>query len=388
MRSVYLDNNSTTPVLPGVFKAMEPYLVERFGNPSAIYERGRSALAAVKTARASVARLLDCQPAEVIFTSGGTEGDNLAIRGLAAAGDHLITSVIEHSAVTQSFRALQRAGCDVTLLPVNSKGQVDPADVRRALRPSTKLISIMLANNETGVLQPVEEIGKIAIDAGVHFHIDAVQGAGKVPISVQRFGCDLLTISGHKMHAPQGIGALFVRRGVPLKSLLLGGRQENGHRAGTENVPGIVALGAAAEIAMTGLLDGSIDKVRRLRDQLEQGITTAIPETGVNGRGAPRVANTANIYFDHIGGDSLVLALDAEGVEASRGAACHSAEQEPSSVLMAMGIGGERSRSSLRFSLGKQNSESDIDAALSVLPQAVAALRERAPFYRKNLRPA
>jgi cysteine desulfurase len=380
MCTVYLDNNATTPVLPEVFEAMAPWFLQHFGNPSSIHGCGREALAALKQARESVARLLGCRATEIVFTSGGTEGDNMAVFGTVSPGDHIITSSIEHSAITQSCLAMQRLGCETTRVPVSEAGQVDPTDVRRALQKNTTLISVMLANNETGVIQPVEEIGKLAREAGVQFHTDAVQAAGKVPISVDRIGCDLLSISGHKIHAPKGIGALYVRRGIRFRPLLFGGRQENGRRPGTENMPGIVGLGRACEIALAGLSDGSVDHIGAWRDRLEAGVVAAVPRTGINGNRSPRVLNTTNIYFDGVGGDALVLALDEQGIAVSRGSACHSGEAEPSNVLMAMGLSGERARSSLRFSLGKRNAERDIDRLLAVLPQAVERLRHASPF--------
>jgi cysteine desulfurase len=385
MRMAYMDNNATTPVLPEVFEAMAPCFMEHFGNPSSIHGCGRDALAALKKSRESVARLLGCRATEIVFTSGGTEGDNMAIFGLVSAGDHIITSTIEHSAVTQACLSLQRIGCETTRVSVSHGGQVDPEDVRRALRKNTKLISIMLANNETGVIQPVEEIGKVAAEADVWFHTDAVQGAGKVPIDVEGIGCDLLTISGHKIHAPKGIGALYIRRGTQLRPLLYGGRQEKGRRPGTENMPGIVGLGRACEIALAGLGDGSIDRIAAWRDRLENGVVSAVYGTGISGSCSPRVPNTTNIYFDGVGGNALVLALDEKGIAVSRGAACHSGEAEPSSVLMAMGVSGERSRSSLRFSLGKQTTEDDIGCLLAVLPETVNRLRQAGALGRPEL---
>src|SRR5579864_6092180 len=272
MHRVYLDNNATTPVLPEVQEAMRPYFGERFGNASSIHHHGQETRAAVEGARESVAALLGCRPSEVVFTSGGTESDNLAIAGLAAPGDHVVTSSIEHHAVLFACKHLEDAGCEVTYLPVDGRSLVDPDDVRRALRPNTKLISIMMANNETGVLQPVEEIGKIAAEAGVYLHTDAVQAAGKVAIDVRRIGCHALSISGHKMHAPQGVGALYMRKGTRLKPLFYGGRHERSRRAGTENVPGIVALGKAAEIAKRAFDRGDQEKMSAMRDRLEQGI--------------------------------------------------------------------------------------------------------------------
>ena len=384
MPRIYLDNNATTPVLPEVLEAMRPYFGEHFGNASSIHHHGQETRAAVERARDSVASLLGCRPSEIVFTSGGTEGDNLAIAGLTGAGDHVITSSIEHHAVLLSCKHLDENGCEVTYVPVDGRGLVDPDDVRRALRPTTRLISIMMANNETGVLQPVEEIGKIAAEADVYFHTDAVQAAGKVPIDVKRIGCDALSISGHKMHAPQGVGALYVRKGTKLQPLFYGGRHERSRRAGTENVPGIVALGKAAELAMQGFERGDGKKMFALRDRLQQGILAQVEEAGVNGEGAPRVPNTSNIYFDHIDGESMVISLDLKGLAVSTGAACSSGAIEPSHVLVAMGLRADRARASLRFSLGKQSTTEDIDLVLALVPETVARLRELSPAYRST----
>ncbi|MBZ5683022.1 MAG: aminotransferase class V-fold PLP-dependent enzyme [Acidobacteriia bacterium] len=383
MRRVYLDNNATTPVLPEVQEAMRPYFGEHFGNASSIHHHGQETRAAVENARESVAKLLGCRESEVVFTSGGTESDNLAIAGLAAPGDHIITSSIEHHAVLHACKHLEENGCEVTCLPVDGRSLVDPDDVRRALRPNTKLISIMMANNETGVLQPVEEIGKIAAEADVYFHTDAVQAAGKVPIDVAKIGCDALSISGHKIHAPQGTGALYVRKGTHLQPLFYGGRHERSRRAGTENVPGIVGLGKAAELALQGFVRGDNQTMAALRDRLQQGILAQVDEAGVNGEGAPRVPNTANIYFDHIEGEALVIALDLKGLAVSTGAACSSGAIEPSHVLTAMGLRADRARASIRFSLGKQSTAEDIEFALALVPETVARLRELSPVYRK-----
>jgi cysteine desulfurase len=383
MRRIYLDNNATTPVLPEVLEAMRPYFGEHFGNASSIHHHGQETRAAVDRARDSVASLLGCRAAEVVFTSGGTEGDNLAIAGMTEAGDHVITSSIEHHAVLHACKHLEETGCDVTYVPVDGRGLVDPDDVRQALRPSTKLISIMMGNNETGVLQPVEKIGKIAAEADVCFHTDAVQAAGKVPIDVKRIGCDALSISGHKMHAPQGVGALFVRKGTRLQPLFYGGRHERSRRAGTENVPGIVALGKAAELAKQGFERGDDQKISTLRDRLEQGILAQVEEAGVNGDGTVRVPNTVNIYFDHIEGEAMVISLDLKGLAVSTGAACSSGAIEPSHVLLAMGLRADRARASVRFSLGKQNTAEDIDLALALVPETVARLRELSPAYGK-----
>ncbi|MGO9127686.1 MAG: cysteine desulfurase family protein [Terriglobales bacterium] len=383
MRRVYLDNNATTPVLPEVFEAMRPYFAERFGNASSIHHHGQETRAAVERARESVAALLGCRPSEIVFTSGGTEGDNLAIFGLARDGDHVISSTIEHHAVLNSCKRLEEAGCEVTYVPVDGRGLVDPNDVRRALRSNTKLISIMMANNETGVLQPIEELGGIAAEADAYFHSDGVQAAGKVPIDVQRINCDLLSISGHKMHAPQGVGALYVRKGTILQPMLYGGSHERSRRAGTENVPGIVALGKAAEIAKAALDRGDLTRTAALRDRLQEKILAEVEATGVNGEGAPRVPNTTNIHFDYIEGEALVIALDLKGLAVSTGAACSSGAIEPSHVLTAMGLPPHQARASLRFSLGKQNTPDDVEFALSLVPPTVARLRELSPVYNK-----
>jgi len=385
MRRIYLDNNATTPVLPEVLEAMLPYFGERFGNASSIHGHGQETRAAVERARDSVAILLGCGAPEIVFTSGGTEADNLAISGLTRSGDHIITSSIEHHAVLQACKHVEEIGCEVTYLPVDGRCLIDPDDVRRALRPNTKLISVMMANNETGVLQPVEAIGKIAAEADVYFHVDAVQAAAKVPLDVTRIGCAALSISGHKIHAPQGVGALYVRKGTPLQPLFHGGRHERSRRAGTENVPGIVGLGKAAELARRDCEREDDQKVSELRDRLERGILAQVEDAAVNGAGAPRVPNTTNIYFDHIDGEAMVISLDLRGLAVSTGAACSSGAIEPSHVLIAMGLRADRARGSLRFSLGKQNSAEDVDLALALVPEAVARLRELSPTYSKGV---
>ena len=384
MRRVYLDNNATTPVLPEVLDAMRPYFGEHFGNASSIHHHGQETRAAVERARESVAALLGCRPAEVVFTSGGTEADNLAIFGLARPGDHVITSTIEHHAVLNSCKHLQERGVEVTFLPVDGRGLVDPQDLRRALRPNTKLVTIMYANNETGVLQPVVEIGEICAEADVYFHTDAVQAASKIPIDVKKIGCDLLTISGHKIHAPQGIGALYVRKGTKLEAMFYGGSHERSRRAGTENVPGIVALGKAAELAMKAFSNSEDHEMAAMRDELENAILSKVDSAGVNGAGAPRVPNTANIYFDYIEGEALVIALDLKGLSVSTGAACSSGAIEPSHVLTAMGLRPDRARASIRFSLGKQNTSEDVGFAIALVPAAVDRLRELSPLYNKK----
>ena len=389
MRRVYLDNNATTPVLPDVLEAMRPYFGEHFGNASSIHHHGQETRAAVERARESVAALLGCRPAEVVFTSGGTEGDNLAIFGLVRPGDHVISSTIEHHAVLNSCKRLQERGIEVTYVPVDGRCLVDPDDVRRALRPKTKLVTIMMANNETGVLQPVNEIGKICAEADIYFHTDAVQAASKVPIKVKEIGCDLLSISGHKFHAPQGVGALFVRKGTTLEPLFHGGSHERSRRAGTENVPGIVGLGKAAELAARGFETGEDREIAALRDRLESAILEKVEAAGVNGADAngklaPRVPNTSNVYFDYIEGEALIISLDLKGLAVSTGAACSSGAIEPSHVLTAMGLRPDRARASIRFSLGKQNTAEDVDFAMQLVPASVARLRELSPIYNKS----
>ena len=384
MHRIYLDNNATTPLLPDVFEAMRPYFGEQFGNASSIHHHGQQTRAAVEDARESVAALLGCRAAEIVFTSGGTEADNLAIAGLIAAGDHVITSSIEHHAVLLSCRHLEEIGAEVTVLPVDGRSVIDPSDVGRALRPNTKLISVMMANNETGVLQPVEKIGAIAAEAGVYFHTDAVQAFGKVAIDVKRIGCQALSISGHKIHAPQGVGALYVQKVTKIHPLFYGGRHERSLRAGTENVAGIVGMGKAAQLAKQGLDRGDDKKMAAMRDRLQQGILAQVEEAGVNGSGVMRVPNTANIHFDHIDGEALVIALDLKGLAVSTGAACSSGAIEPSHVLLAMGLRRDQARASIRFSLGRQTANEDIDFALALVAETVARLRELSPVYRKT----
>src|SRR5579883_3675185 len=342
MRRVYFDNNATTPVLPEVLDAMRPYFSDHFGNASSIHHHGQETRTAVENARESVAALVNARSSEIVFTSGGTEGDNLGVFGLVKDGDHVITSSIEHHAVLNAAKHLESEGIEVTYVPVNNAGLIDPGDIGKALKPNTRLISVMMANNETGVLQPVEVIGKIAGEADVYFHTDAVQAAGKVAINVNDIGCDLLTISGHKMHAPQGVGAVYVRKGTIIQPMLHGGRHERSRRAGTENVPGIVGLGKAAELAAGKLAEGGAH-LRGMRDRLESSLHN-LEGAGLNGGGAPRVPQTSSMFFDAIEGESLVIALDLKGLAVSTGAACSSGAIEPSHVLLAMGLPPERAR--------------------------------------------
>lgn len=388
MVRAYFDNNANTPVLPEILEAMLPALQGGLGNASSIHQRGQAAKAAIEQARAAVAELLGALPTELVFTSGGTESDNLAIRGIVEEWinrhpatsplPHLIASQIEHHAVLHVFEDLERAGHPVTYLPVGGSGRVDPADAAAALRPDTALISIMMANNETGVVQPVAEIGTIARTAKVPFHVDAVQAVGRTGVRVKEIGCDLLSLSGHKIHASMGIGALYVGRRTRLRAQQLGGHHERDRRAGTENVPGIMSLGAAAQLAQAS---GEVEAARLagLRDRMEAGILAAIPDCGVVGVGQPRVANTSNMYFDGIEGEALVIALDLHGFCVSTGAACSSGAVEPSHVLLAMGMARRRARSCLRFSLGRQNTAEEVERLLQTLPGLVERLRRLAP---------
>jgi cysteine desulfurase len=390
MRRIYMDANATTPLLPEVFEAMRPFLLDQFGNASSIHQQGQHARAAVDHARDVMARLLHCRASEVVFTSGGTESDNLALFGLLKAGDHLITSAIEHHAVLHAAEALEKRGVEVTYLPCDDAGLVSPAFLRQALRPNTRLVSIMMANNETGTIQPVPELASIAHAHGALFHTDAVQAAGKLPIDLSTTGAlkdvDLLSIAGHKMYAPQGTGVLFVRRNVRLTPLAFGGTHERQRRAGTENVAGIVALGKAAELATAWLSNPSGPAaLAALRDRLETALLAEVPEAGVNGEGMQRTPNTSNLYFDHVEAEALVIALDLKGLSVSGGSACQSGATEPSHVLTAMGLSPARARASIRFSLSRLNTPGEIDEAIRLVPEAVARLRSLSPTWKQSL---
>ncbi|MGA7786293.1 MAG: cysteine desulfurase family protein, partial [Candidatus Acidiferrales bacterium] len=370
MRRVYFDHNATTPVESEVLEAMLPYFSAEFGNASSIHAFGQQTRGAVERARQCVAALLGAQASEITFTSGGTESDNLAIFGVigeARAGEkkHVITTQIEHSAVLNSCQALANRGVDVTFLQIGANGILDADEVRRALRPETALITVMHANNEIGTLQPLEEIGRIASEADVWFHADAVQSAGKIPLDVNKLGVDLLSISAHKIYGPKGVGALYIRKGTPLEPVLFGGHHERDRRPGTENVPGIVGLGRAAEIAREKLA-ADAERVSRLRDRFENGVLAAVAEARVNGAGAPRVPNTSNIMFPGVASESLLIALDLKGLACSSGSACSSGAVTPSHVLTAVGLCASEARSSLRFSLGRHTTDGDVDFALSV----------------------
>ena len=390
MNRVYLDYNATTPVEPEVLDAMLPYFSGEFGNASSIHTFGQRARAAVETAREHVAALIGARAQEIFFTSGGTESDNHAIFGIAGSfangsksRPHVITSFVEHEAVLNACQALEKQGVDVTYLHVDQDGLIDLEDLRGAIRKETALITIMHANNELGTVQPLEEIGRVAKDADVYFHTDAVQSAGKIPIDVNQFQLDLLSLSGHKIYAPKGIGALYVRGGTRLKQLLYGGHHQRGMRPGTENVGGIVGLGKAAEIARQSLANDA-KRLSALRDQLEHGLLHRVPHSRINAARAPRTPNTANLVFPGVEGEALLIALDLKGLACSTGAACSSGAVEPSHVLTAIGLPAEDARASLRCSLGRHTTQAEIDFALQVIPAAVAQLRQLSPTYQKE----
>jgi cysteine desulfurase len=383
---IYLDANATTPVLPEVIEAMHPFWTQSFGNPSSAHQSGQRTRSAVERARASVAALLHCSPKEIVFTSGGTESNNLALTGVLQTfldtrePAHLITTQIEHHAVLYAAQSLERRGLEVTYLAPTASGVIDPAALKAAIKPHTKLVSIMLANNETGAIQPVGKIARIAKEHNIPVHTDAVQAAGKLPLDLsgEFKNVDLLSISGHKMYAPQGSGVLFVRKGLSLSPLFHGGPQERQRRAGTENVPGIVGLGCAADLARAWLANSSAAaQLESLRDRLEGGLIAAIPETHVNAA-SPRVPNTTNLRFDGIDAEALLIALDLQGVAASFGAACQSGATEPSHVLLAVGLSQLEARSSLRLSLSRLTTTAEIDHALEIVPAAVSRLRSLA----------
>ncbi len=388
MPRVYLDNNATTPVAPEVADAMLGYLREDFGNASSVHWYGQRARDAVEQAREAVAGLIGADPKEIIFTSGGTESDNMSVFGVAGAAragtssgaKHVITTSIEHPAVLYAARELESRGVAVTYVTPGSGGVIDANDVARAIRAETVLITVMLANNEVGTLQPVAEIGRLARERAITLHTDAVQAVGKVPVKVDALGVDLLSLSAHKLYGPKGAGALYVRKGTRLDPLMHGGHHERDRRPGTENVPGIVGLGKAAELAAQRL-DGDMQRIASMRDRLQAGILERIEGASVNGDASHRQPNTLNVSFEGLKGESLVMALDLEGVACSTGAACSSGSTEPPHVLTAMGLSKDAARGSLRLSLGRYNSEADIDTSLKAITRVVARLRALSPHY-------
>ncbi len=376
-RLVYADNNATTRVDPEVFDAMRPFFCDRYGNPSTGYSLGREAAQALRRAREQTAHLLGGRPDEVVFTSGGTESNNLAIRGaLAACPDrkHWITTRVEHSSVIHLCQTLSREGSESTLLEVDANGAIDLEQLRESIRPDTALVSVLWANNETGVLSPVEEIAAIVHERGALFHTDAVQAAGKVPVDLANLPIDLLSITAHKLYGPKGAGALYLRRGKMFRPQTIGGDQEQSRRAGTENVPGIVGLGKAAELALARMRE-DVERIRALRDRLQRELCARVPGTIVNGGAAPRLDNTLNLCFEGIEGEAILQVLDEKGICVSSGSACASHSVEPSHVLVAMGVPENLARGALRISLGRWNSEEDIDSILEILPKAVERLR-------------
>ena len=384
MKRHYFDYNATTPVAPEVLRAMLPYLEQSYGNASSIHTFGQQARLGVERARRQVAALLNAKSAEIVFTSGGTEADNLVILGAAYGSGkpakHVITSTIEHPAVLNTCRHLESQGVDVTYLSGGSRGVVSVEDVRGALRPETVLITIMHANNELGTVQPIAEIARLARDSGIPFHTDGVQSAAKITTDVQQLGVDLFALSGHKIYGPQGVGALYIRKGTVLEPVLFGGSHERGRRPGTENVPGIVGLGEAAALAQRDL-DSEGRRLSALRDRLQESILARVESAVVNGDGVERTPNTTNIRFDHIEGEAMVIALDLKGVAVSSGAACSSGAVKPSHVLTAIGLSTEQAKSSIRFSLGKETTDEDVNALLEAVPSVVAHLRKLSPAY-------
>lgn len=379
-RRVYLDHNASTPLHPEVVAAMLPYFGERFGNPSSVHSFGREAREGLEGAREAIARFLRAGKDEVIFTSGGTESDNLAIKGVAVAqsAGHIITSQIEHHAVLRSCQALESEGFAVTYLPVDQDGMVDPDDVRKAIRRDTLLITVMHANSEVGTIQPVEAIGRIAKERGIPFHVDGVQTFGKVPIDLDAFGIDLLSFSSHKIYGPKGIAGLYIRKGTKLVAIQHGGEHERRRRAGTENVPGIVGFGKAVEVRARDM-EAEALRLRALRDRLWTGISSRVPEVRLNGHATRRLPGTLNLSFRHVEAESIVLGLDLKGVGASAGSACTSGNVEPSHVLVAMGVPLDWAMGAVRATLGRANSPEEIDYVLEVLPPLVERLRSLLP---------
>ena len=391
-RRVYLDNSATTPIDGRVVKAMMPFLTEKFGNASSIHFFGQEARAAVDKSRHQVAEIIGARQNEIVFTSGGTEANNLAIRGLVGAnekyGKHIITSQIEHPAVKNVCEDLEKGGFQVTYLPVYENGIVKIEDIENAIREDTVLISIMTANNEIGTIQPVEEIGKLVKEKResgqkIWFHTDAVQAIGKIPVNIEEFGCDLLSISAHKLYAPKGVGALYIRRGVRLKAQSLGGHQERERRGGTESVPHIVAFGEACRLANENLIEYA-EKLKNLRDNFEDGAAERIPEIIFNGDREKRLPHISNISFKYVEGEGLLINLDMQGVAVSTGSACSSGSLEPSPIILALGTTEELARGAIRFSFGKDNTAEDVDYILEVLPKAVENLRKLSPHYQRQ----
>jgi cysteine desulfurase len=387
MKKVYVDHNATTPVHPEVLEAMLPYYMDKFGNPSSIHGFGRETKVALEEAREKVAQLLGVASAEIFFTSGGTESDNLAVKGVAFAnrdkGKHIITSKIEHHAILESCKFLEKEGFTVTYLPVDSKGVVDPEDLRKALRDDIILVSIMYVNNEVGSIQPLEEISRIVKDKGIYLHSDAVQALGKIPLDVRKLNVDMLSMSGHKIYGPKGVGAIYIRKGVRITPWSHGGHHERSRRAGTENVPGIVGFAKAVELAYREL-DDQNRHLKNLTETFYRRLIETIPDVILNGDLNSRAVNTLNISFKGVEGESVILSLDLKGVAVASGSACTSGTLEPSHVLSAMGIAPEIAQGAIRFSFGRDNTMEDVDYVVSILPEIVNRLRSMSPLYAKG----
>jgi len=387
MKRIYLDYAATTPTHPEVVRAMLPYFTDAFGNPSSIHSYGQEAKGSIEEARIKIADLIGARDEELIFTSGGTEADNFALKGIAFAnenkGNHIITSSVEHHAVIETCKFLERRGFRITYLSVDGDGLVDPDDVKKAIIDNTILISVMHASNEMGTIEPIAEIGKVATEAGIYFHTDAVQTVGHIPVNANELGVDLLSMSAHKLYGPKGVGALYIRKGTKLTPFMHGGEQERRRRASTENVPGIVGFGKAAELAQHEM--GEEAKwLTYLRDQLIKGLLEQIDHTRLNGHPLKRLPNNINISADFVEGESMLLNLDLEGICASTGSACSSSSLEPSHVLLALGLSHEQAHGSLRFSLGKWTTEEEIERVLDVLPRVVAKLRAMSPLLKSQ----
>lgn len=386
MKTIYLDHAATCPTDPKVIDAMLPYFAENYGNPSSIYSLSRTTRNAIENAREILAKAIGADPKEIVFTSGGSESDNFALKGIAHAlkdnGNHIITSQIEHHAVLYTCKYLEKNGYEITYLPVDNDGIVDLDELERAIRPDTILISIMHANNEIGTIQPIQQIGEIARKHRVKFHTDAVQTFGHIPINVDDLNVDLLSLSGHKFYGPKGVGALYIRKGTKITPLIHGGDQERRRRASTENVPGIIGLGKAAELALA-IMDKEAERQSQLRDEFIQTILKNIPDARLNGHPAKRLPNNVNISFEGIEGESILLNLDMEGIAASTGSACSSSSLEPSHVLLSIGLTHEFAHGSVRFSLGKHTKQEELDHVAEVLPGIVKKLRAMSPLYNK-----
>ncbi len=387
VKKIYLDHNATTPVRKEVLEAMLPFWLEIFGNPSSVHGFGRDARKHLEDARQKVAAAIKAEPEEIIFTGGGTEADNLAVQGAAyanrAKGNHIVTSRIEHHAVLHACEYLEKLGFAVTYLPVKRNGMVDPAEVEGAIGKKTTLVTIMAANNETGVLQPIKEIAKIARDRGILFHTDAIQALGKVPLDVKKLGVDLLSLSGHKVYGPKGVGALYIRKGTKIQPLAQGGHHEGGKRAGTENVAGIVGFAKACELAVAELPEESA-RLRILRNRLGSGIGRKIDHVRLNGDASRRLPNTLNMSFQYVEGEAIVLGMDMKGVAVATGSACTSGTLEPSHVLKAMGVPPALAQGSIRFSLGRSNTLDEIDYTIKALSAVVKRLRAMSPYYEEK----